>query len=401
MKVLCIGKSNFDITVETDEAPVFGGKYKYIEKNRCGGGPAGNVAYMLAKWGVETAISSLVGADTYAENIKKEFGEVGVNTNNLETNFEHSTSLSLIMLNKDGSKIVSEVGGEYKPLKKYNYESTPEYIFSDGYDYGATQNAVNKYTSVNNFLDCREVTNETMELSKYMKNLIASEDFAVAVSGIKIDYKSPQSLVNMYTKFMNKYPNSNVLVTLGSHGALYKENNQIKIMPGLKMEVKDTTGSKDAFIAAYIYSIINGFDIEKSITLANIAGGLVAAEIGGRNSIPALSTVLDEYNKKKGVAPAQATENTIQEPAPATEVATAEAPKEENQPVEEPKETSAPAEEVKEEQKSADPKIEQTEAAPKAEDKKEESSGEAPKEENKAEEVSIEVAVSEDTKEQK
>ena len=372
MKVLCIGKSNFDITVETDEAPVFGNKYKNIEKNKCGGGSAGNVAYLLAKWGIETAISSLVGADTYAETIKKEFGEVGVNTNNLETNFEQSTSLCLIMLNKDKEKIVYEVGGEYKPLKKYNYESTPEYIFSDGYDYGATQNAVNKYSDMVNFLDCREVTNETMELSKYMKNLIASEDFAVGVTGVKIDYKSPQTLVNMYTKLMNKYPNSNVIVTLGSHGALYKDNNQIKIMPGLKMDVVDTTGSKDAFIATYIYSIINGFDVEKCITLANIAGGLVAAEIGGRSSMPALSTVLDEYNKKKGIsAPTNGNADASQDAK--TEEKNEEPSKEENKAVEE------------------QPK-EETEVKVEVSEQKEDNKEEVKTEEKPAEEVSIEQA---------
>ena len=375
MKVLCIGKCNYDITIEVDELPSFGNKYKFIEANRCGGGSAGNVAYLLGKWGVDTVVSALLGADTYAEANKKDFGEANVNTNYLETNFEHPTAISLVMINKiDRSRIIYDIGSEYKPLKKYNYDFTPEFIFSDGYDYGATQNAVNKYSHVPNVLDAREVTKETLELSKYMKTIIASLDFATNVTKTSIDYKSPQTLVNMYSKLMNKYPNSEIIVTLGSHGALYKCDNQIKIMPGLNMDIKDITGSKDAFIATYIYSLVNNFDVEKSITLANIAAGLVAAEIGGRSSMPALSTVLDEYNKKKGGSEATSADEEKKEDAKTEEV------KEEKQADtidSNTKETS------KEEAESTDTKE-------KADEKQDTS-----EEKNTSEPVSIEVAVEE------
>ena len=143
---------------------------------------------------------------------------------------------------------------------------------------------------------------------------------------MKFDFNNPQSLVNVYTKLQNKYPNANIVVTLEEHGALYQVNNQIKIMPGLKCNAVDTTGAGDIFHGAFVYGLANGFDMEKIITLANIAGGLSVQKMGSRLSVPTLSEVLDYYTKKMGMvqtpptgneqAPQMAPQQQMQTPPP-------------------------------------------------------------------------------------
>ena len=71
-------------------------------------------------------------------------------------------------------------------------------------------------------------------------------------------------------------------------------------MPGLKVNAIDTTGAGDIFHGAFTYGIANGFDMEKTIMLANIAGGLSVQKMGSRLSVPSLSEVLDYYAKKMG-----------------------------------------------------------------------------------------------------
>lgn len=72
-------------------------------------------------------------------------------------------------------------------------------------------------------------------------------------------------------------------------------------MPGLKVNAVDTTGAGDIFHGAFTYGIANNFDMEKTITLANIAAGLSVTKIGSRLSIPTLSEVLDYYAQKTGM----------------------------------------------------------------------------------------------------
>ena len=311
MKVLCIGHSSWDITVPVDDYPTENTKYRYSEKYAAGGGPASNAAYLLGKWGVDTVIATSIGSDDFGTKIKKEFQEVNVATEYIETSYEKDTSFSFILVNKkNGSRTVFNVATEHPPLKKLNYEFTPDIIFTDGHDYGASQNALSKYPHAITVIDAGRVTQELLELCKYIKYIVCSKGFAETVTNLKFDFNNPQSLVNVYTKLQNKYPNANIVVTLEEHGALYQVDNQIKIMPGLKCNAVDTTGAGDIFHGAFVYGLANNFDMEKIITLANIAGGLSVQKMGSRLSVPNLSEVLDYYTQKMGMVNQMPTDGT-------------------------------------------------------------------------------------------
>ena len=311
MKVLCIGHSSWDITVPVDDYPTENTKYRYSEKYAAGGGPASNAAYLLGKWGVDTVIATSIGSDDFGTKIKKEFQEVNVATEYIETSYEKDTSFSFILVNKkNGSRTVFNVATEHPPLKKLNYEFTPDIIFIDGHDYGASQNALSKYPHAITVIDAGRVTQELLELCKYTRYIVCSKGFAETVTNLKFDFNNPQSLVNVYTKLQNKYPNANIVVTLEEHGALYQVDNQIKIMPGLKCNAVDTTGAGDIFHGAFVYGLANNFDMEKTITLANIAGGLSVQKMGSRLSVPNLSEVLDYYTQKMGMVNQMPTDGT-------------------------------------------------------------------------------------------
>lgn len=319
MKVLCIGHSSWDITVPVDEYPQENTKYRFNEKYSAGGGPASNAAYLLGKWGVDTVIASVVGSDDFGTNIKKEFQDINIKTDYIETSYDKDTSFSFVLINKNnGYRTVFNVATERPALKKMTYDFTPDVIFTDGNDYNATQNAINSFPNAITIIDAGRVTPELLELCKYIKYIVCSKGFAETVTGLKFDYNNPQSLVNVYLKLQDKYPNANITITLEENGALYQVDNQIKIMPGLKVQAVDTTGAGDIFHGAFTYGIINNFDMEKIVTLANIAAGLSVTKIGSRLSIPALSEVLDYYSKKFNINVGMQNEvaaGSIQQPA--------------------------------------------------------------------------------------
>ena len=311
MKILCIGHSSWDMTVPVDDYPVENTKYRFSEKYSAGGGPASNAAYLLGKWGIETVIATTIGSDDFGTKIKKEFQDIKVNTEYIETNYEKETSFSFILINKkNGSRTVFNVATEHPALKKLNYDFTPDIIFTDGHDYGATQNAISKYQNAISVIDAGRITPELLELCKYIKYIVCSKGFAETVTGMKFDFNNPQSMVNIYTKLQNKYPNSNLTITLEEHGCLYTSGNEIKIMPGLKLTPVDTTAAGDIIHGAYTYGLANGFDMDKVMTFANIAAGLSVTKMGSRLSIPSLSEVMDYYNARFNVSGLPQTNNT-------------------------------------------------------------------------------------------
>ena len=71
MKVICVGHSTYDTTLPVDEYPTENVKYRLEHHIECGGGPAANGAFLMAKWGMDVSIASAIGNDFYADQIIK------------------------------------------------------------------------------------------------------------------------------------------------------------------------------------------------------------------------------------------------------------------------------------------------------------------------------------------
>ena len=117
MKFICVGHSTYDTTLPVDSYPVENIKYRIKNRIECGGGPAGNGAYLLAKWGMDTAIASVVGNDFYGERIINEYTNVGCDTSLIERHDNHFTTSSYIIANKNnGSRTI--LSSKDTPIRK-------------------------------------------------------------------------------------------------------------------------------------------------------------------------------------------------------------------------------------------------------------------------------------------
>lgn len=303
MKALCIGQSTYDIASFLDDFPEENKNYDIIEKLESGGGVASNIACTLGKWGVETYLSTAVGSDSNGEKIKKEFEMHGVKPDFIESNYDKDTSLAFIVINKKtGTRTSLNLTSIDKMahVKKTELEIEPDIILMDGYEYQASTRAINRFPKVTTIMDASKPVSEVIELSKYCKYIIATQDFAESVTKIKMNINDAQSLLNGYNHLKARYPRNEIIITLGKSGVIYANNNQIKVMPSIKQEIKDTTGSTDVFHGVFAYGILNNLDFEKTITYAVIASGLSSANYGGRTSIPPLNNVINYYNQKFG-----------------------------------------------------------------------------------------------------
>lgn len=300
MTILSIGNASYDITCPVDDYPVEGTKYLLNEKIESGGGVAANVAYLLGKWGEVSYFAGVVGSDDYGTKIKKDLEQATVRTELMEISYEIPTPLSVILVNKKkGTRTRFDVASNGQPnLKKYEYTLTPNVIFSDGKEYSATINALNKFPKAISIVDAGRVGRDLLELCKFVKYIVCSKGFAEAVSGLKIDYNNSISLVNVYKKLKDRYPNNEIIVTLENMGAMYTVNGEIRVMPGINVQVVDPSCAGDIFHGAFAYCIANNFDIEKAVTYSNIAAGLSVGKMGGRTSIPLIKEVIGYYNQK-------------------------------------------------------------------------------------------------------
>lgn len=298
IKAICIGHATYDITIRTQDIPKPGTIHRYEHKIGCGGGVASNIAYMLAKWGIETTFSGVVGNDVYGQRIKKELDSVKIDTRYLETTYDNDTDLSITFINSEtNEKMNFTLADNFTYLKKFEYDFTPDLIVTDGYDLNASKTVLGQYPKAISLLDAKELNQNILDLCKRVHFIICSKEFAEAISGITIDFSKTETLIQAYERIKTKFEKAQIVITLGEHGALYCIKNQIKVSPALKLDNVDSTGSGDIFKAAFLYTIANGGDIEKAVKFGNIAAGISIQKVGARYSIPRLEEVTKLYEK--------------------------------------------------------------------------------------------------------
>ena len=298
LKAICMGRLSYDINLVVDKMPVEGSTSEFFEKKGCGGGAAGNFGYALAKWGIGVSVAGVLGNDVNGTRIRKEFESVHIDTRYIEPSYDNDTPISTIIINKvTKNHTVYNISDKYVALKKCDFDFTPDLIVVDGYDVVMDKNLLERFPHCLSVLDASIVTSSVADLLRRVKYAICTQEFAQSVTGVKIDFQHPKTLVELFQKLKRKNLNTEFIVTLGEKGALYCVNNQIKVSPSLKVETVDTYGCGQIFRAAFAYSILTDGDLEKAVKWACIAAGLTSTQIGARTAIPTLEDIKNIYEQ--------------------------------------------------------------------------------------------------------
>ena len=297
MKFVCIGHATYDTTLALSTFPTENKKIRINNKIECGGGPASNAAYLLAKWGMDTTFIGVVGNDYYGTNIIKEFNEVGVNTEYIEKSKETETDSSYIIANlENGSRtIITSKNGSIDELVEPVEIKNADVILVDGEHYKTALKVINDNPNAISILDAGRVNENTIELGKIVTYLVCSKDFAEDFTKQKIDYNNMESLITIY-EILKMYFKTNIIITLEAKGSFTKID-QYEIIPSIKVKAVDSTGAGDIYHGAFTYFIANNYSLKDSIRLASITGALSVTKIGSRYAIPELNEVIkDNYN---------------------------------------------------------------------------------------------------------
>ena len=297
MRFVCIGHSTYDITLPVKEYPEENKKIRIPNHIECGGGPASNGAYLLAKWGMNTTMVSIVGDDHYGHQVIKEYEEIGVNTRYVEINKNHRTSSSYIIANtSNGSRtILSSKKQSIRRLEMPVSDIIADAILIDGeHPESAYEIFMNNPDAIS-VIDAGRLNDETKFLGKKATYVICSKDFAEDFAEEEIDLNRIDRLIEIHKK-LEEYYETCVIITLEAAGSFTKIDGEYQIIPSVKVKAVDTTGAGDIFHGAFLYFIANGYSLYESIHYASITSAISVTRIGSRFSIPMLSEVLEYEN---------------------------------------------------------------------------------------------------------
>ncbi|MFN3652999.1 MAG: carbohydrate kinase family protein [Armatimonadota bacterium] len=71
-----------------------------------------------------------------------------------------------------------------------------------------------------------------------------------------------------------------VVVKLGERGCYYLGEEGPLALPALRVEVRETTGAGDCFIAGFLYARLRGWPVERALRFANACGARAVGHVG-------------------------------------------------------------------------------------------------------------------------
>jgi fructokinase len=257
-----------------------------------GGAPL-NVAYHLNKLGLNASLVSRIGKDPNGQKLVELMDLWGISKALLQTDEQYDTSQVLARMN-NGNEVTYEIV----------YPVAWDFISGNGklsekirqakyFIYGslASRNEVSRDTLFK-LLDTTAIKVFDINLRPpfisraLLEVLLTKADIVkfneAELSVVQVMFKgSYEGEANKVKFIQDKFGIPEVIVTKGEFGASYYRHDKAYHTWGNEVKVKDTIGSGDSFLAAFIASHYNGDHPPDILQKAIAMGGFIATKKGG------------------------------------------------------------------------------------------------------------------------
>jgi len=273
--VICFGETLWDV-LPTGKQP---------------GGAPFNVAVHLHQLSQPVELISRVGDDDLGTELLAFLAERGVPTTYVQRGHTHLTGV--VKANVDNAnevtyKIVQPVAWDY-----IQYEDALHGLVANAamlvFGSLAAHSEASRATLYRLLQDARfKVFDVNMRPPHYTRELV--EDLLTRSNLVKVNEHELAEILGWYGQpadadaslawLAQRFHLQAVCVTLGADGALLWKDGQLYRSPGIAVEVQDTIGSGDAFLAALLTSWLAGDTPADCLRFACAAGSLVATNQG-------------------------------------------------------------------------------------------------------------------------
>jgi fructokinase len=272
-QVLCFGEVLWD-TFGNEKVP--------------GGAPM-NVALHLLKQGISASLVSRIGHDESGEKLSAFLKQNGLPTNLLQVDDKLPTCEVTVNLDNEGVATYTIP----KPVAWDNIEETDALLeqvkHTDVIVFGslACRDKHSRDTLLNLFeTPMVKVFDVNLRAPHYEQTTI--ETLAAMADVIKMNEEEANLLIGNYDEplkdkireFKKKFHCQTICVTRGDNGAIVYHNDKFYEHPGFKVEVADTVGAGDSFLATLIAGLLNKQPMAKVLEKACAVGAFVASRRG-------------------------------------------------------------------------------------------------------------------------
>jgi ribokinase len=238
-----------------------------------------------------------VGDDDRGEKIRQAFVAENIAVTGLTTRRQASSQLAFIAVEQTGgSRTIFWKRPSGEPLRAdelgRNFLDGTDFLHLDGLMGGVSLYAAQEARArrIPVMVDAGRMRPGMLELARNCDYVVASEQFARDISPYW------ESNLQNFMKELAALGLPMVTVTQGERGSITFSHGEIMRISALPVQAVDTTGAGDVFHGGYIYGLLQGWELCKTVRFASAMAALKCTRIGGRDGIPALPEIRQFLN---------------------------------------------------------------------------------------------------------
>lgn len=261
-----------------------------------GGAPL-NFAYRLNSFQNSLSIISKVGDDSLGKGLTDFLNKNGLDTEHIQISKIYKTGEVNVSIDKNGIAdydILNPVAWDDISLNLKNIELTKN---SSVFVFGSLicRNMTSRRT-LKELLKIAPFKLFDINLRSPYYNMNLIEELMLSSDFIKFNYEEIEeistiyinkkaTLENMIETISEKTKTKNICVTMGEKGACYYTNNSFYYQDGFKINVLDTVGAGDSFLATLVEGILNKTKPQEILKKACAVAALVASKEGATPTV--------------------------------------------------------------------------------------------------------------------
>jgi sulfofructose kinase len=123
------------------------------------------------------------------------------------------------------------------------------------------------------------------------EELLGLVDYLIAAESFALEFTRCDTVGEAALSLSRRWPQALTGVTMGDRGAVFVRNGKVVRSHAFDVPVRDTTGAGDVFHGAFIFGVLNHWDLEETTRFAHAAAALKCRQIGARTGIPRMSEI--------------------------------------------------------------------------------------------------------------
>ncbi len=291
-QILVVGSSNTDMVIKAAHLPrpgetILGGTF-FMNP----GGKGANQAVAIARLGGPVTFICKTGSDIFGHQSQQLFEEEGINTSYIFSDSEYPSGVALITVDEKAENCIVVASGANANLMPSDLARAEEAI--EQADLVLMQLEIPMETvcyvadlawekGKKVILNPAPAHPLSAELLRRLYLITPNETEAEMISGVKI---TDDSSACEAARVLSGMGVQNVIITLGSKGALIYCDGKSEIVPAWKVEAVDTTAAGDVFNGALTVALSEGRDLKEAARFACKASAISVTRVGAQSSAP-------------------------------------------------------------------------------------------------------------------